>query len=74
MLNRIEAVLTARRRKYLYRLGWALLGLLGVLGTINGEVRDALLLVLAGVLGIADGHTDPTTPTGMPRQSDVDAE
>lgn len=66
MLNRIETALTPQRRKYLYRIGWAALALLGVLGVLTGEVRDAILLVTAAVLGIADGHTDPTTPTGMP--------
>lgn len=78
MLTRIETALTARRRKYLYRIGWAVLALLGVLGILDGQVRDAVLLVLAAVLGIADTHTDPTTPTGQPareqRQPDVDTE
>lgn len=74
MLNRLETALTPTRRKYLYRIGWATLALLGVLGILDGRVSDAALFLLAAVLGIADTHTDPTTPTGMPRQPTVDAD
>lgn len=70
MLNRIETALTPRRRKYLYRLGWSVLALLGVLGVLDGQVRDAILLVFAALLGLADSRTDPTTSDGAPRAAE----
>lgn len=77
MLDRIEAILTPARRKWLYRVSWAILSLLGVLGITRQDVAAAILLVAAAILGIADGHTDPSTRDGMPqpiqRQPDVDA-
>ena len=69
MLEKLEATLTTPRRKYLYRIGWAVCALLGVLGVLTGETRDAVLLLLAAVLGIADGHTDTSTADGMPRRA-----
>lgn len=66
MLSKLERLATVRRRKYLYRVSWSLLGLCGVYGVLTGEQIAALLLVAAAVLGVADGHTDPSTTTGQP--------
>lgn len=66
IFDRIEAALTPGRRRWLYRITWATAGLLGVYGLISHEELAGWLLVAAAVLGIADGHTDPTSPNGMP--------
>ena len=66
MLDKLEAIATPGRRCWIYRVTWAIGALLGVYGVLNGDQLAAWLLVAAAVLGIADGHTDPTTPTGMP--------
>lgn len=69
MLERLEAIATPARRRWLYRVAWSVLGLLGVHGLVTGEQLAAWLLVAAAVLGIADSHTDPTTTSGMPRRA-----
>lgn len=66
MLSKLERLATVRRRKYLYRVSWSLLGLCGVYGVLTGEQIAALLLVAAAVLGVADGHTDPRSLSGQP--------
>lgn len=74
MLDKLEALATPRRRKYLYKVSWSLLALLGVYGVLTGQQIAAWALLAAAILGIADSHTDPSTPTGMPRrQPNVDA-
>lgn len=59
MIERIEAALTAKRRKYAYRVAWALLSLLGVYGILNGEQIAAWAIMAAALLGMADAHTNP---------------
>ena len=66
MLDRLEAIATPARRRWLYRVSWAALVTLGVYGVLTDAQLSAWLLAAAAVLGIADGHTDPTTPTGTP--------
>lgn len=68
MLDKLEALATPARRRWLYRISWAALALLGVYGVLSHEQLAAWALVAAAVLGVADAHTDPTTPTGMPRR------
>lgn len=58
MLDKIEAQLTTRRRKWAYRVAWAVLGVLGVYGVVSGEQLAAWLLLAAALLGMADAHTD----------------
>ena len=67
-MNRLESIFTPARRRWLYRITWAVLALLGIYGVLGNDQLAGWLLVAAAVLGIADGHTDPTTPTGMPPQ------
>lgn len=78
MIAKLEQIATPARRRYLYRIAWVLLGLAGVYGLLDGNQLAAWHLVAAAILGVADGHTDPTTPTGMPnpvhRQHNVDTE
>ena len=74
MIGRLEAFATPRRRKWLYRVAWSVLALAGVYGVLTGEQLAAWLVVAAAVLGVADGHTDPTTPTGQPSREQVDPE
>lgn len=69
MLNRLEAVLTPKRRKWAYRSAWAGLGVLGTYGVLTGEQIAAWALLAAALLGMADRNTDPTTPTGAPRRA-----
>ena len=68
MLDKLEALATPARRRWLYRIAWATLAVLGVYGVITLEQLAVWLLAAAAVLGVADGHTDPTAPTGMPRR------
>lgn len=59
MIDRLEQLLTARRRKYLYRIATAALALAATYGLINGDQVAALLYLAAAVTGMADTHTDP---------------
>lgn len=74
MLDRIEAALTPSRRKWAYGVTTAGLTVLGVYGIVTADQVAAWALLAAAVTGMATGHTDTTTASGMPRQSDVDAE
>lgn len=68
-MDRIEQLLTPARRRWLYRITWATLTILGVYGLLTGEQIAAWAILAAAVLGIADAHTDPTTTSGMPRRA-----
>lgn len=64
----IETILNPKTRQWLYRISWAGLGVLGIYGILTSEQLAAWALVAAAVLGVADAHTDPTTPNGMPHR------
>lgn len=68
-MDRLEQLLTPHRRRWLYRISWATLALLGIYGLLTGEQIAAWAILAAAVLGIADGHTDPSTASGMPRRA-----
>lgn len=72
MLDRIDQLLTRARRRWLYRVSWAALLVLGVYGVVNGEQMAAWAFLAAAVLGVADVHTDPSTPDGMPRGAKIE--
>lgn len=58
MLDRIEAALTNKRRKYIYRVATAGLGVAVVYGLLNGEQAAAWGVLLMAVTGMADRNTD----------------
>lgn len=59
--------LTPQNRKYAYRIAWATLVLLSARGVIAAHELPLWQTLAAALLGVADAHTDPTTPTGQPR-------
>lgn len=69
MLTKIEAALTPARRKWAYRVAWAILALLGTYRVIDGDQAGVWAWLASALLGMADAHTDTATP---PRQPDVD--
>lgn len=68
-MDRLEQLLTPHRRRWLYRISWATLALLGIYGLLDGQQIAAWALLASAILGVADAHTDPTTPSGMPRRA-----
>lgn len=62
----IETILNPKTRRWLYRISWAALVVLGIYGILTSEQLAAWAFLAAAVLGIADVHTDPTSPNGMP--------
>lgn len=62
-LAAFEGWFTPPRRKFLYRLGWVVTGLLGTHGFITEDVGAAWLLAIASLLGMADRNVAyPASP------------
>ena len=68
MIDKLEQLLTPARRRWLYRISWATLALVGIYGVATAEQIAAWAFLAAAVLGVADAHTD-TTPTPTPRRA-----
>lgn len=66
MLVKLEALATPRRRKWLYGVTCAGLGVLGVYGLVTADQAAAWALFGAAVTGLATAKTDTSTETGMP--------
>jgi O-antigen ligase len=66
MLDKLEAQLTPRRRRWAYGVTTAAVAILATYGLITGDQAAAWLYLVASVLGMATAKTDPTTTTGMP--------
>jgi hypothetical protein len=58
MLDRIERELTPARRKYVYRVVTALLGMGVIYGLVSGEEAAGWGVVLMAVTGMADRNTE----------------
>lgn len=50
--------LTAKRRRYAYRLAAAALAAAAVYGLVDGDESHALLLVFAALFGVADKNVN----------------
>lgn len=66
MLDKLEAIATPKRRKWLYGVTTAGLGVLGVYGLVTADQVAAWALLAAMVTGMATAKTDTTTTSGMP--------
>lgn len=60
-------LITPQNRKYAYRIAWAGLVLLSARGIVAAHELPLWQSLAAALFGVADAHTDPTTPTGQPR-------
>lgn len=61
MLDRIEAALTPARRRYVYRITLAALGILGVYGLVTADAVAAWALLAAAVTAMADRNVPTNT-------------
>lgn len=66
MFDYIDRTMTSQRRKYLYRVTGAGLGVAAVYGLVDGQEAAALLLFAMAALGLADRNVTPHIDEDMP--------
>lgn len=68
----MKKIFTPRRRRYIYRLTNAGLGVAVVYGITAGNEASAWLLFANAALGLADANVEMSSTSGKPGMWDVD--